>query len=568
MFKIQFVLITVILILSGIYSCIAQPQFNKVSKQQILAKSAKQDVPLQFIVVWNGPIANELKVDLKIESLSGKAKNSLINNIPPKSFIFSPDFSNEYPVLLNFNKDADSSSVDIVRVSLVDRNNPAQEYDSFIVLYKVVLASEVVQPLHEMKKSVDDLRKLMLEGDTSRANLGEFVMKNSVIAIQPVGNSSRRRLIRKYKYDKFIDHKSIIKDLLIMRNGSQTDIYTPKKQPGESRQLVPAKYLLKGLKEVRLSISEGFIEYITAITNDSTEFVYDTPIPVVAFDKYLQKKAVSREENEFVFIGDILELKTNNYYSYFPDDSLYVLKKEGERNGKLKALSGLGSLIDFRLYTDLLGTFGEQPNGLVQFEASSKIPLTALNVGRSYFLNFVQPFFKLSKLDSKYDTITLFPSPNGRKIDKMELFQRSFLNLGVKANIYKINWRPNNGVSVNVGYLFSSGNVSIAKDTVTKGILHMPYTEVGFSTRKLQNFGFDADIRYGFQKLNKNKYFDGSSWDDFMSISTTMFFYTAVKSQDKFFVRFTNYLNFMDRSDDFYQLQFGYSLNLSLGKMK
>jgi hypothetical protein len=53
-----------------------------------------------------------------------------------------------------------------------------------------------------------------------------------------------------------------------------------------------------------------------------------------------------------------------------------------------------------------------------------------------------------------------------------------------------------------------------------------------------------------------------------MSISTTMFFYTAIKSQDKFFVRFTNYLNFNDRSDDFYQLQFGYSLNLNLGKVK
>jgi hypothetical protein len=502
MLRIHFTLVAVIFMLSAIYNANAQPRFNNVSNQQILAKSAKDDGLLKFTVVWNGAITTELKVNLKIESLSGKGKDILIKSIQPKSFVFGPDLSNKYETLLTFNKDGDSSSVNILRVSLIDRVDSTLQYDSFIVLHEVVLTSEVEQPLHELSKNMGDLRKLILRGDTSRSNLGEFIIKNGVVAIKPEGNSRRRKLIRKYKYDKFIDHKSDIMGLLKRSGGLQTSIYAPQRQQGEIHELQPAKYSLKGLSDVRVRVSEGFIEYITATTVDTTEFIYNTPIPVVAFDKYLRKKAISQEEDEFVFIGDILTLKTNNFYNYFPDDSLYVLQKDGERKGRLKALSGLGSLIDFRLYTDLLGTFGEQPNGLVQFEASSKIPLTALNARRSYFLNFVQPFFKLSKLDSKYDTIALFPLANGRQLNKMELFQRSFLNLGVKANLYKINWRPNNGMSINFGYLFSSGNVSIAKDTVTKGILHMPYAEVGFSTKKVQNFGFDADIRYGLQKLN------------------------------------------------------------------
>ena len=103
------------------------------------------------------------------------------------------------------------------------------------------------------------------------------------------------------------------------------------------------------------------------------------------------------------------------------------------------------------------------------------------------------------------------------------------------------------------------------KDSIiTKGTLHSPYFEFAISSKRLNNFGFDGDVKYIFQKLNENKYFTNTDYNHLLNFSVTMFFYPGTKPKDKFFVRFSNYLNFNDRTEDFYQLQFGYSLNLKL----
>src|SRR5690606_8980177 len=107
-------------------------------------------------------------------------------------------------------------------------------------------------------------------------------------------------------------------------------------------------------------------------------------------------------------------------------------------------------------------------------------------------------------------------------------------------------------------------NTSDKDSIVSKAIFHTPYFELGLSSKKLNNFGFDGSAKYLFQRVNDNKYFTSSGYHHLMGFSVNMYYYPSTKPKDKFFVRFTNYLNFRDRTDDFYQLQFGYSLNLKL----
>lgn len=608
--------------------------FYNVPAQIIVAKNLVSDTNHVINIKVDGIPPKIKKVILDIESVTSKTTDNIISPKPAKYYTFGPDYPKEYQIGLNFLKDKDTLSTEVVRLTLTDADTNLP-YDTLTIVYqkgtgtKPVVESTLAKSVKEIKNDINELKRQILEGDTSSTYLGKFIIKDKIISVSSIANSpninnSERRkksimlperksgylnVEKFYSYTDFrinqpkITRGFIKRDSIVMQKKIELDRIEEKLRKnqdkikkdsilalkkiqldimGNPHRMTEIKtkihhnstvsyadlyYSQKKLKEVRIKVSDGFIEYIRAITTDSVSFVYNKPISIIRFDKHLDTKILNHNEDQFVFLGDLLELDTYHYFNSFADDNIYTLENlPGKKEAKLKASSGLASLIDIRLYTDLLGTFGEQPNGLVQIEATSKLPLNARNVGHTYWASFIQPFFKLSKLDSKFDTVSLISTAGEVKVNKMELFQRSFLNVGLKGNVYKVNWRPNNGLQFNVGYNFSSGNVSIGKDTVTKGIIHMPYGELAFSSKKLQNFGFDAEVRYGWQKLNKNKYFKGSGWDNIMSISTSIFFFPTQRSQDKFFVRFANYLNFQERTDDFYQLQFGYSLNLRLNK--
>lgn len=558
MLRIYQIAFTISFIVCSIQSSVAQQvRFKELAKPHYLSKNPDTDVQCNFQVGFDSIPKTETRVRLTTESLGGSKREDVINGSPDFTYVFGPGLPKDYHITISFKKNNNSASIEIIKLRIADVSTH-QVQDSCNIIYRMNAPSReesLRQPIVDVSNSLKDLTNKLTERDTIKSKLGELRLLDSAIAITLGIN--RRDSLRKFEYRTFVDSQA--------DSGRRTLLKTLDTN-GTVRKIGDNYYSLKRTKQARIKVADGFIEHVSVTMKDGTKFIYQKPIPIVAFDNFLKKKVYTHRRDQFIFMGDVLSFDSNNYYNYFPDDSSYVIPSiKGDKEVQLKALSGLGAMVDFRLYTDLLGTFGEQPNGLVQFEASSKIPLTALNAGYNYFLNFIQPFIKLSKLDSKFDTIALISSPDGG-INKMELFQRSFLNLGVRANFYKINWRPNNGISLNAGYMFSSGNVSIGEDTLTKANLHMPYLELGFSSKKLQNFGFDAEIRYGRQKMNRNKYFNGGGWDSFMTISTSLFFFTAAKSQDKFFLRFANYLYLPDRSEDFYQLQLGYSLNLSITK--
>jgi hypothetical protein len=152
----------------------------------------------------------------------------------------------------------------------------------------------------------------------------------------------------------------------------------------------------------------------------------------------------------------------------------------------------------------------------------------------------------------------------------MSLFQRSFLNVGFKLNLFRWDFRPTNTIYLNAGYQFNATNLSIkdSKNLIdsikTIGIIHTPYFEAGLTSSRLSNFGFDGSARFMLQNINPSSYYPNSGYNRLMNFAVTLFYYPGTKPRDKFFVRFSNYLNFDDRKQDFYQLQFGYSLSLKL----
>lgn len=99
---------------------------------------------------------------------------------------------------------------------------------------------------------------------------------------------------------------------------------------------------------------------------------------------------------------------------------------------------GLNSLVNLRLFTDVLGLLGEESNGLAQTELDFIIPLHRRNVSNhyAYWCSDVRMKSTFSRLDSKYkytavDTLT-------NSLERSILNQRKWFNAEIGLVFLKV----------------------------------------------------------------------------------------------------------------------------------
>lgn len=308
---------------------------------------------------------------------------------------------------------------------------------------------------------------------------------------------------------------------------------------------------------------------------DGSNYVnIDAPIQILDIASRFDDKLTNSVDGSYIFVKDAVDFIVNQRFNYFPSDGTYFLTNNAKhpvKELKVYANAGLNSFVDFRAFTDLFGALNNQANGLLQIEAKSKIYVHRKNIRNHFMYVFygLEPYFGMSKFDSKFDTVKIADTKTD--INRMNLFQRSFFNVGIKLNIFRWDFRPANTLYFNYGYQYNATNITYVNKATSKtdsitgsGTFHTQYFELGLTSKRLNNFGFDGSAKFLFQQLNENSLYANSGFNRLMNFNVTTYYYPGTNPKNCFFVRFSNYLNFSERKDDFYQLQFGYSLNLKL----
>lgn len=321
---------------------------------------------------------------------------------------------------------------------------------------------------------------------------------------------------------------------------------------------------IEAIDSVRLFINEGVIEHIKVYTDGGNVF-YNTkaPIQLLTIENRFDDQLINPYDSTRILLKNVISFDADRRFNYFPDEQSILLSNKPNKEGviintiKLDAANNINSLLNIQVYSDLLALFGDQPNGLVQFEASTKFYLHRGNFKNKFAylpLDVIEPFFHFNKVNNKFDTIQLSTISN---INRLELYRRSTYSVGLSTNILRWDWRPSNTIELKAGYYLSSGNI-VVDNNKTEYTLHNPYFEVALKNKKLNNFGIDLRVRYLFQKLNENSFIQNDEWNRLFSYRATLFYFPNKKEDSKFFLRFINYLNLSNRSQDFKQLQFGY----------
>lgn len=253
--------------------------------------------------------------------------------------------------------------------------------------------------------------------------------------------------------------------------------------------------------------------------------------------------------------------KTN----YLPGDDLIVLKpEEGETEKKLLIKTDINSFIDFRIYTDMLALLNKESNGLVQSEVSSKITINSRLISRNYsFVNYIEPFFKVSKFDSQYKNQIITDTTSKYSINRLKLNQLSYIDLGFRLNIFKVSIFQHTFDLINVGMDYKYSDILIQNTNTTKTLNTFgTYLETRGQLLKYKNFGFEYAVLGYFQKIQDSSIEDYNYWDSYLITEFSLFYHPRSNPLNMIFVRFKNMQTGV--GEDFYSvLQFGYKSKLS-----
>lgn len=594
--------------------------FSQTHSISLHRKKEDQEVPIEITSSIATTDEQTYVVQIEIEQEGENKAISFNQDDLPVKFTFGKNFPKKYQHTIKLLGDT-STAYNLLRIKLYWLKNEREKIElSKRLLFYEPFKSETIptsekrffKSVEDLKSDISTLRSQILDGDTSRTYIGKLLIGKKVRVIPYSGICIKNMLkleeiiskgqnVKVIPYTDEYTKPSVPTENIPVKNPQDAsspkkkdsekaliaDIKTPpsdttalvKKEPSTASASDSQKPTLtimeKEIDSVVVRISEGMIEYLK-ITTKKGDYFYNqyAPVHLLDIEKRFDDKLFNPRNGSYIFLKDAVNFIADRRFNFFPNDGTYYLRndpqKPKENEIKLFANGALNSFIDFRVFTDLLGALDNQANGLLQFEAKSKVYLHRKNIPNTFLYTFscLEPYLGISKFDSKYDTTKIASSDT--TINRMNLFQRSFLNVGLKLSVLKWDFRPSNSLYLNAGYQFNTSNVSIrdqsnTKDSIaTKAIFHSPFFEVGLSSKRLNNFGFDAEAKYIFQLLNENSYFLNTGYNHLMNFSVSMFYYPGIKPKDKFFVRFSNYLNFKDRKEDFYQLQFGYSLNLKL----
>lgn len=273
-------------------------------------------------------------------------------------------------------------------------------------------------------------------------------------------------------------------------------------------------------------------------------------------------------DKSFIQLGDVLDYHYYGRFSY-PEDGSITLTPDKPKV-VLRVASSLNSLVDLSIFTDLLGLLGRKANGLIQSEVAGNFISNTANLKNTdiVFHNFMRPYVRLAKFDSKFgnlDSTNIKAGPEGRDtVNRTYLNQISYFQAGLLINIVRFGMGVNQYLYVNIG---ADINLADADSLYRKDVLFFNYyPEIHYSITRLNNFGLDCSARIMGQYLGGNPPFANRKGIWMFRPQATLYYYPTKDTGKKIYIRFNYFDNWDDSQYNFTQFQFGYKTNLNFKK--
>ena len=323
------------------------------------------------------------------------------------------------------------------------------------------------------------------------------------------------------------------------------------------------------LDSVETSIVDGVAREVNVYTHNTAtsrkiKFTNkEAPISIPFFEDRYGDILYSPYSNNYVRVGDVLSYNPTTGKNYVPDDVTFSTKS-GKTCRKLELNPNINFLINARIYTDLLGIIGDEPNGLTQTDLSMRIITNTKNKKNSgwIWLNYLKIGTSFAKLDSKFQTSV---SESDSTITRQSVNQRAWGNVSTELNIFR-RWLSKKSAS----YMGVNGIVSgyWAKvsypDADTSNIFMPTYGGKIFCELKpMDNMGVEASLSYLTQRISGNEWIKNNGYSQFLRTEITVYYNTFGNPNSRIYVRFSNTNNFDEKRKEYQQLQLGYTVTLN-----
>lgn len=329
---------------------------------------------------------------------------------------------------------------------------------------------------------------------------------------------------------------------------------------------VPAK-----IQDVSINLANGSIaKRGLKITLDDGRTFSNHRAPVNLYNFYRRTGDRLYEDDSrtgnYICVGDVIKYDKFGKF-YYPSDSDSILLNSAHMHDTVRIASSINQLLDVNIYTDLLALLGRKPNGILQTEVSGSFISNSNNLRNCdiVFHNFVRPYFRLSKFDSRFanlDSSKIRFGGNGVKdsVNRTYLNQIAYLQAGIKTNLVRFGIGNNQQLYINAGLDINLVN---ADSLYKKDISFVNYyPELQYTINGRKNWEFSIFGKVLFQKLTGDAPFANKETNHIISFQPVIYFYPLGNPDNKVYLRFNYFNNIDHREYNFSQFQFGWKTSL------
>lgn len=332
--------------------------------------------------------------------------------------------------------------------------------------------------------------------------------------------------------------------------------------------------IFRKITKVEITLENGSIAkrgLLVTLENGEKFINWTSPISLARFPARMNDQLFAKDplnKKKHITVTDAL--RYNYFYKFhYPEDANYALTKD-KKTDTIKVGASINQLIEVRVFTDLLGLVGKKANGLIQTEISGNFisNTTSLSNTDITFHCFVKPYFRVSKLDSRFanlDTANITRIPGQKdEVNRVYLNQISYLQAGIKTNIVRFGIGVNQEIFVNTGLDINLVN---ADSLYQKDISFINYyPEVEYRINRLNNFGLECGGRFYWQFLTKTAPFSNKGAEQILHFYSTINYYPFNNTNSKIYIRFSGFTSVKASDYSFSQFQFGVKTGLFASK--
>ena len=359
-------------------------------------------------------------------------------------------------------------------------------------------------------------------------------------------------------------------------------------------------YFIPG--STQIEFTNSYIQNITIsgdilIANSSIQkmqVVFSSKIPIgfssirdyKALDKYNLSAKFEHKDNIVDFevtvpVSDFLEYNHNlrlNTRNYCPKND--VISVELPSNYIKLYKEPTSKILEARVFTDILGIQGGNPNGIIQTEVEKRInmltrrhkSLSKTNFG---FVQYIKPFAILNKIEDKDRYLELDTgSLDSLKTNFLDLYQYESFRTGIEANAFlfdvpfgKANIHINGGIAFGKVQGTDTANLVTARENKRLiNTLHL-YGKIKFKVIPDERYGITFSYQLGhYNALNNDIIFQpiddtGNNKNWLQNIE--IFAFWNIGESGNIFFRYRLNCSLDNWNYNFSQLQFGYSFNIT-----